>query len=81
VLRRAGGGFFGNPFPGSVGGSFALRFSLLPNATSAFLEGDGPRAVGFSFAGMNRFLLCRNEATLWIGLVSVPQLGGIRRLD
>jgi hypothetical protein len=53
VLRRAGGGFFANAFPGNVGGSFALRLSLLPNATSAFLEGDGPRPVGFSFAGMN----------------------------
>ena len=52
VLRRAGGAFFGSVFPGNVGGSFDFRFSLGPNATCAFREGVGPRAVGFSFGRM-----------------------------
>jgi hypothetical protein len=52
VLRRLGGAFFGRVFPGNVGGSFDFRFSFGPNATCAFREGVGPRAVGFSFGRM-----------------------------
>jgi hypothetical protein len=82
VLRRFGGAFFGRVFPGSVGGSLALRFSLLPNAACAFREGDGTRAVGFSFAGMIGILLPGNEGTGSIGLLWMPvQLGGTKRLD
>jgi hypothetical protein len=46
--RRVGGGFVGKLFPGKIGGSFVLRFSLLPRATCAFRDGDGPLAAGFS---------------------------------
>jgi hypothetical protein len=49
VVRRVTGGFFGNFFPGRVGGSFAGRLSFEPSARWAFREGEGPRAVGFSF--------------------------------
>jgi len=52
VLRRLGGVFFGRVFPGNVGGSFVFRFSFGPNATCAFREGVGPRAVGFSSCRM-----------------------------
>jgi len=54
VLARLGGAFFVRVFPGNVGGSFGFRFNFAPNATCAFREGVGPRAVGFSFGRMIR---------------------------
>ena len=81
VLRRVGGAFFGSVLPGSVGGSFAFRFSFDPSATCAFLDGVGPRAVGFSVGRMIESVLLRNEAENQIGLVSVGALGGIGGLS
>ena len=81
MLRRVGGAFFGSVFPGSVGGSFAFRFSFEPKAICAFREGVGPRAVGFSVGRMIENVLFRNEAENQIGLVSVGALGGIGGLS
>jgi hypothetical protein len=52
VLRFVPGGFFGNFFPGKVGGSLAGRLSFAPKAAWALDEGEGPRAVGFSLRRM-----------------------------
>jgi hypothetical protein len=76
VLRRAGGAFFGNAFSGNGGGSFGFRFNFDPNATCAFREGVGPRAVGFSFGRMIGWVLPRNAPENTIGLVSARALGG-----
>jgi hypothetical protein len=76
VLRRVGGAFFGRVFPGKVGGSFDFRFSFGPNATCAFREGVGPRAVGFSFGRMIGWVLSRNGPENQIGLVLASALGG-----
>jgi len=76
VLRRVGGAFLGRVFPGNVGGSFVFRFSFGPNATCAFREGVGPRAVGFSFGCMIRWVPSRNGPENRIGLVSAGAFGG-----
>jgi hypothetical protein len=76
VLRRVGGAFFGRDFPGNVGGSFDFRFSFGPNATCAFREGVGPRAVGFSVGRMIGRVLPRNGPENQIGLVLARRLGG-----
>src|SRR5688572_12755133 len=65
VLRRDGGAFLGSVFPGNVGGSFDFRFNLGPNATCAFREGVGPRAVGFSL----RCIIPKNGPEKQFGLV------------
>lgn len=76
VLRRVGGAFLGSVFPGKVGGCFDFRFSFGPNATCAFREGVGPRAVGFSLGCMVGQVLFRNEPENPIGLVWTEAFGG-----